>query len=252
MENIGALTHRGDEPLRPQACSRRKSTTVGVPTRTTPRMAVAIVAASSQLLAAPFVTSLSASDQDDLIRCRLLDILAELSGLNGATIVVATSSRQSPLVDSELLPAGIDWRCVSDSTNPDEMAGSLIDDLRSQAFERVVVIAGDALPVPPSVVATAFSALERAHLVIGPSPGGAWYAIGARDAASLAAMPGLQAGSPENANKDANDPPRAVRFLERRATFSDIAEMASLRIELDRLKAPPRALLSWSVRFAES
>lgn len=252
MENIGALTHHGDEPLRPQACSRRKSTTVGVPTRTTPRMAVAIVAASTQLLTAPLISSLSTPDQDELIRCRLLDILAELSGLNGATIVVAVSNLQSPLVDPEFLPAGIDRLIVNGSANVEETARSIINRLHAKAFERVVVIAGDALPVPTSVAATALSALERAHLVVGPSWGGTWYAVGARDAVSLATLPRFQAESPENDTTPTVDPARAVRFLERRTTFSDIAETAKLRAELSRLKSPPRALLTWSERLSDS
>lgn len=215
-------------------------------------MAVAIIAASPQLLTAPLVSSLSALDQDKLVRCRLLDVLAALSDLNGATIVVAVSSLQSPLADSEFLPAGIDPLCVNVSAHLSETAGSIIDRLRAQAFERVVVISGDALPISSSVAATALSALERAHLVVGPSRSGDWYAVGARDAASLAAIPRPKAESPENDNADAIDPPGAVRFLERRMTFADIDEMATLRTELSRLKSPPRALLSWSERLAES
>jgi len=212
-------------------------------------MAVAVISSLPTTATASFLTSLGAEDRDQLARARLLDVVAALAGLNGATIVVAVPSFQSPLADFARLPAGVNFEVVGPSSGTQNAAMPIIEKLRQQRFERIVVIAGDALPVPPKTAATALSVLEQANMVLGLSRRDEWYALGANSSTSLTVLSKFQPTDATCSENTLHQPDLIIRHLERRTTLSDIPDHARLLIELDRLDLPASALLQWAVRW---
>jgi hypothetical protein len=150
---------------------------------------------------------------EELLRCRLLDLIGMLIQVDGASIsVVGRVSEVGGLAG--LVPAGVDVLPVDEGNTPMEAVVSGVRWHLDRDFERVVALLADAFAVPSRTVSTGLSALGGADLVIGPTPSGGLYLLGVRDHRSLeVALPG-------------NAPPHVAGGSDARALHGPLVESA--------------------------
>ena len=122
--------------------------------------------------------SLSLQAVTELYRCLLNDTIALAQALNQAEIAI-----MCPATDvDELSRAVSNTVRIVPQTGKGLAAGlaSVFNHFASSGQRRVIAFNSDSPHLPPSVLETAFDALEARDLVVGPTHDGGYYLVGAR------------------------------------------------------------------------
>lgn len=205
--------------------------------RTSPRLAVVV-------LAMPAPVGFPVLNAEGLERGRLLDVLAGLRRVDGATVSVVTGDEETAREVGPELPPGVDVVAVGEGVPAGSVAAWAIRRRLGEAFERVVVLPGGALPLPARTVSTALSVLASADLVIGPTPVGGVYLVGARDeaGATVIAAGGGEVGAIEAAARATG---LVWRRLEGRRDLGGVRSPDELRAALSGLDYGTPGLDRW-------
>jgi len=221
--------------------------------RTSQRQAVVVMAASEPGSALGALGhGLDEADGEALLRCRLIDSVTALVGIDGATLTVVTDSAAAAREYAALLPAGID---VTAATTPASDVAAVMwatAALLERAFERVVVLMAGSVPVAPRVLATALSVAGTADVVVGPTPAGGLYLVGVHGPPGLAVIEAAGLGGVAAVRAAAAEAGSIVRNAEQRLVFGDLPDVAALRrlIAADPTTAP--AIGRWLDRLPAS
>lgn len=221
--------------------------------RTSPRQAlVALATTLPGEPVGPLAASLGDGAAEELWRCRLLDVVGGLVQVNGATLtVVAADAAQADRLRAEL-PAGVDVVALAAPCDPATVAAWAIRRHLERSFERVLVLREDALPLPARTAATGLSVLVRADLVVGPTPGGGAYLVGAADSRGADLVAGTNPLLVEDVEERARAVGLVVRRLEPRRSLAEVATFDELRVALGgNLGSAPR-LAGWLARFGDA
>lgn len=184
----------------------------------------------------------------ELRRCRLLDVVVALVPLNGVTLTVAAADEHDAAEWAGDLPAGVD---LVVSPSPPDPAGRSTWVIRwhlARGFGRVLLLADDALPVPARTAATGLSVLARADLVLGPTPAGGLYLVGARDDRG-AILAGAAEATVASLETQAVDEGMLSRRLEPRRRLADLPGVADFRLALPEERGGAPCLHDWLDRL---
>ena len=218
--------------------------------RTSPRQALTVMLAGSL---APRPDRLAAGlgpEAEEVLGCAVRDALAALVEVDGATLSVVGAPGWEAL--SAVLPAGIDVLTPDAAIDPRTGAAPpLAWALRThldRAFERVVAVAPDAVPIRPRTASTALSALGSADLVVGPTPAGGIYLFGVRDDRGVDLAAGFEGDVPTDAVAllaAARDAGLVARSVERSPRLSELADLAAVRTAVDRAPELAPSVGAW-------
>lgn len=217
--------------------------------RTSPRQAVVVLADQAAIGAARLVAGLDLSARDALSRCRVLDLLAELVRVDGVTISVGAVGRDSAADLAGAVPAGVEVALVCEHSSAAGQVAWVIRAHLERSFERVVVLSASALPVPSRIVSTGLTVLATADLVVGPTPGGGVFLVGARGSDGAAAIASGDLGAVESIERGARANRLTVRRLESRADLSEAATGEDVRVALPTSDAGAPCLTRWLADF---
>lgn len=171
----------------------------------------------------------------DLERARLLDLLPAVLGVADAAVAVAADPLSAEAL-RPIVPTGVGLAVAPPpALGVVALAAWSIRRLLARGAERVLLLRETALPLPPRGLASALALLADADLVLGPTPSGDTFLLGARDptgAACLASLAGPHAAALEQAAVE--DGLRLSR-LEPRRTINPGRGLASLAADVDRL-----------------
>jgi glycosyltransferase A (GT-A) superfamily protein (DUF2064 family) len=206
--------------------------------RTSARQAIAVLAEPSANVIAEWSAVLGDEAVTSLVRARLLDLIANLLQVDGATTVLVATDAEAAARLRLLAPPGVDLLtapATSPERGPLQTAAWAITALLDQAFERVVVIRETAAPPPARTVATALSVLGNADLVVGPAPAGGLSLVGAKDAAGGDSLGSVGEATLAAVELAATEDGLLLRRLERQRLLTPLNGATPLAEEIERL-----------------
>ena len=214
--------------------------------RVSPRLGLAVLASiKPSAVAAEFDVPLRTEDARALLRCRLVDMLAALTRVDGATISVVGRDPASAEGLRAALPAGVDLIAPGGSLPPSAEIAWVVRWHLQRAFERVLVISPGALPFPARSATTGLSVLAEADLVLGPTPGGGVYLVGVRDEQGIAFIGSDERPAADEIERRARAARAIVRRLERRETLLEQRTTARLRSAVTAIADVAPCLTEW-------
>jgi len=212
--------------------------------RTTPRQAIVLIA----LLRQSDALHLAGGRHDlaeAICQCALLDAVRGLAGLNGVTITAVVERAAEVRSVQALVPPGVDLLPLERTvTTVGERIGWALQSHLDRAFERVVAVTCCGPPVPARTVATALGTLASADLVIGSTPSGGCYLLGASSdrAVRIIASTVTSDLAADKFRTRAALENLTVRSMEVRPGFADLADVAVVRDALRRVDIPAPCL----------
>lgn len=215
--------------------------------RASARQAIAVLSDASSEGAAITENALDETATMQLHRACLLDQVAAVLQVNGASATLITTNGANAKALRRALPPGVDIEVAPLSAARTAAALSAWSIRRhlDRAFERVIVIRETALPLPPRTLATALSVLASADLVVGPTPGGGTYLVGARAAAGADCLASLRTLGAAEVERAALEDGLVLRRLEPRRAIDPSRGLDSLAADAERLGNLTSHLRRW-------
>lgn len=161
----------------------------------------------------------------------LADLIGAAVAVDGATILLVSGSVAPPFDGSGSSPAGIDLLDLS-LDDPRGIAAAAVESTLRRAFERVVLVAGDAIGLSSRIIGTALGGLQTARAVVGATANNRIACLALGEAETALMLDGAGWLAPLVIGGPLPPPPSLpgpLRFVERRARVCECATPVDLR-----------------------